>query len=188
MKYILYYSNYCKHCEKILTLLAKTKIKNSIHFLNIDNRINENGKVYIVLSNGKKLLLPSIVKEVPSLILLHQGNIVLEGESILDYFKDEIQKNQQKTHKINSEPLAFSLTEMDGMSDNYSYLDMSHEELSAKGSGGTRIMHSFVSLEENHSKIETPPDNYEPNKVGEVNLEKLQLQRNSEIPKQLQRT
>lgn len=187
MKYILYYSNYCKHCEKILTLLAKTTLKDSIHFLNIDNRITENGKVFIVLSNGKKLLLPSIVKEVPSLILLHQGNIVLEGESILGYFKDELQKIQTKTREINSAPMAFSLTEMDGMSDTYSYLDMTDEDLSAKGNGGTRIMHNYASLDY-HSKIETPPDNYEPNKVGEVNLEQLQSQRNSEIPKQIQRT
>ena len=187
MKYILYYSNYCQHCENILSLLAKTKLKDSIHFLNIDNRITENGKIHIVLSNGKKLLLPDIVKEVPSLILLHQGNIVLEGKKILNYFKDEINKQNKQTNNIPSEPSAFSLTEMDGMSDNYSYLDMSHEELSAKGSGGTRIMHNFVGLD-HASKIETPPDTYEPNKIGDVSLEQLQNQRNSEIPKQIQRT
>ena len=76
---------------------------------------------------------------------------------------------------------------MDGMSDNYSYLDMSSDELSAKGSGGMRILHSFTSLD-TIDKIETPPDDYEPNKVGPSDMEKIQQLRNNEIPKQLQRT
>ena len=79
------------------------------------------------------------------------------------------------------------MDEMNGMSDGYSYLDMTSDQMSAKGDGGTRIMHSFASLQ-GETKIETPPDNYEPNKIGDVSLETLQQQRNSEIPKQLQRT
>jgi len=56
--------------------------------------------------------------------------------------------------------------------------------MTAKGDGGTRIMHSFASLQ-GQSTIETPPDNYEPNKVGDVNLETLQEKRNAEIPRQM---
>jgi hypothetical protein len=181
MKYILYYSNFCKHCENILSILSKSQLKDSIYFVNIDNRVVENGKMCILLQNGKKLVLPKSVKEVPSLILLHQGNIVLEGKQILDYFKDALKKEESY------EPLAFSMDEMNGMSDGYSYLDMTSDQMSAKGDGGTRIMHSFASLQ-GETKIETPPDNYEPNKVGDVSLETLQQQRNAEIPKQLQRT
>ena len=113
MKYILYYSNFCKHCENILSILSKSQLKDSIYFVNIDNRVLENGKMCILLQNGKKLVLPKSVKEVPSLILLHQGNIVLEGKQILDYFKDALKK--EETY----EPLAFSIDEMNGMSDGY---------------------------------------------------------------------
>ena len=67
-----------------------------------------------------------------------------------------------------------------GLSDNYSYLDMSAEELSAKGDGGLRMMHSYTGWSENQS-IATPPENYVPNKVGNVDMGKLQEQRNSEI-------
>ena len=50
------------------------------------------------------------------------------------------------------------------------------DELSAKGQGGLRQMHSFVTL--NHDdKIYTPDDDYEPDKVGEVDLGKLQAKR-----------
>ena len=81
----------------------------------------------------------------------------------------------------NIEPLAFSLTEMGTcMSDTYSYWDQSSDELSAKGGGGLRQMHSFVTL--NHDdKIYTPEDDYEPDKVGEVDLGKLQEEREKEI-------
>ena len=81
----------------------------------------------------------------------------------------------------NIEPIAFSFTEVDTcMSDSYSYWDQTSDELSAKGQGGLRQMHSFVTL--NHEdKIYTPEDDYEPDKVGEVDLGKLQLQRENDI-------
>ena len=81
----------------------------------------------------------------------------------------------------NLEPLAFSGSEMGTcMSDSYSYLDQSSDEMNAKGEGGLRQMHSFVTL--NHDdKIYTPEDDYEPDKVGEVDLGKLQAEREQEI-------
>ena len=41
-------------------------------------------------------------------------------------------------------------------------------------------MYSFVKLNQNNS-IETPPEDYEPDKVGEVDMGKLQAQRDAEI-------
>ena len=35
------------------------------------------------------------------------------------------------------------------MSDSYSYLDQSPDEMNAKGEGGLRQMHSFVKLKQN---------------------------------------
>ena len=66
------------------------------------------------------------------------------------------------------------------MSDNYSYLDQTSSDLSAKGNGGTRQMHSFVKLN-NNNKIETPPEDYIPDKIGEVDLGKIQQQRQKDI-------
>ena len=79
------------------------------------------------------------------------------------------------------EPLAFSMFEMGtSMSDTYSYLDQSPDEMNAKGEGGLRQMHSFVKLNHNDS-IETPPEDYEPDKVGQVDMGKLQAAREAEI-------
>lgn len=80
----------------------------------------------------------------------------------------------------NMEPLAFSTTEMGSLSDNYSYLDMSPTDLSAKGNGGLRMMHSYSGIMDNQ-KIETPEDDYEPDKIGEVDLGKIQSQREADV-------
>ena len=68
------------------------------------------------------------------------------------------------------------------MSDHYSFLDQNVEDLSAKGNGGLRQLRNNVRLE-NIDNIETPPDDYVPNKIGEVSMEKLQNERNRDITK-----
>ena len=65
-------------------------------------------------------------------------------------------------------------------SDNYSFLDQSADELSAKGNGGMRQLYNYATIDL-VDKIETPPDNYTPDKVGSVSLEQLQQKRNSDI-------
>ena len=56
-------------------------------------------------------------------------------------------KKITRENKINGgEPLAFSNYEMGAtLSDNYSYLDQNSDELSTKGEGGLRQMHSFAT-------------------------------------------
>ena len=66
------------------------------------------------------------------------------------------------------------------MSDNYSYLDQTSDEMTAKGNGGMRQMHNFVKLNQN-DKIDTPDEDYEPDKVGQVDLGKIQAQRETDI-------
>ena len=87
---------------------------------------------------------------------------------------------------FNGEPNAFSLgRESMGSgfgvaSDNYSFLDQSADELSAKGNGGMRQLYNYATIDF-VDKIETPPDTYSPDKVGSVSLEQLQQKRQSEI-------
>jgi hypothetical protein len=66
------------------------------------------------------------------------------------------------------------------VSDNYSFLDQSADALQAKGDGGLRQMHHYATLE-NSDKINTPEDKYQPDKIGQVSVEKLQQSRNSQI-------
>jgi len=184
MSSILYYSEYCQHCKNLLRLLSKTKTKNQLHFICIDVREKQaNGETHIILDNNQKLLLPNTVKIVPSLLLLNKGNIVLGGmEKVMEYLKPQQEVEKKIATNNNMEPMAFSTSEMGTLqSDNFSYLDLSAEDLSAKGNGGLRMMHNYSSINNSYQKIETPEDDYEPDKIGEVDLGKIQSDREKDI-------
>lgn len=183
MSLALYYSKYCKHCKELLLQLSRTQIKKDIHFICIDQRETiKDGSVHIILSNGQKLLMPPNITTVPSILLLHHGNRVLAGmASILQYLKPSQKRANDAATSFNGEPLAFSMSEMgDSLSDTYSYLDMSAEELSAKGNGGLRIMHNYMLLDQ-HQTIATPPDDYVPDKMGTVDMSKIIEKREKDI-------
>ena len=49
-----------------------------------------------------------------------------------------------------------------------------------QGGGGLRIIHNYVTLDDTCT-IETPPENYVPDKIGEIDLGKVQQARNAEM-------
>ena len=60
---------------------------------------------------------------------------------------------------------------------------MSPDELSAKGKGGQRQMHNYVTANQETGYIQTPPDNYRPDKIGEgMTIDQIQQQRNVDVP------
>ena len=181
MSCVLYYSKYCDNCKKLLYQLGKTDLQKNIHFLSVDKRIQRGEKVYIILENGNEIFMPSNIISVPTLLLLNKGNKILVGKDVLNFFKPQISGEKALVTKNNMEPLAFSMFEMGtSMSDCYSYLDQTNDEMNAKGNGGLRQMHSFVKLNHN-DKIETPPEDYIPDKVGQVDMGKLQEEREKDI-------
>ena len=189
MSSILYYSKFCEHSNKLLQTLSKTTQKD-IHFICIDKRVKDtNNKMFIVLENGQKIVMPENVNRVPALLLLNQNYQVLYGEAILNHLKPKQEVEVRKATQNNMEPMAFSFGSggfSDIVSDAYSFLDQGSEELQAKGNGGMRQMHNYVDL--NYSdKISTPNDEQEykgANKIsGELTIEQLQQQRDSELQK-----
>jgi len=181
MSRVLYYSNFCSHCKNILTKLSNTKIKSDIHFLCIDKRFKIEDKVYLMLENGEKILLPSVVTKVPALMLLYKKNELLFGDDIHKHFDMVIQT--ESVEKMGDprvsemEPQSFSMNDVGFVkSDLYSFLDMSSEELAAKGNGGMRNMYNYGTLNSNE-KIFTPPEDYKPNKVDESEIQKYQEER-----------
>jgi len=185
MTAVLYYSNYCEYCKELLLKLSRTKTRDNMHFICIDKRSkHKDGTVHVILENGQRLLLPPSVVKVPAILLLHHGNRVIDGlREIYNYLNPGEVKINDQAMQMNGEPLAFSMNEMgSGLSDTYSYLDMTAEELSAKGSGGLRMLHNYTTIKQNQS-IATPPEDYVPNKVGNVDLGKLQQQRSFDVAK-----
>ena len=185
MSSILYYSNYCSNCTKLLQILSKSQIKEELHFLSIDKRKKgADGALYLVLENGQEMLMPPQITKVPALLLLNHGHHVLFGDQIYQHLQPRENSFSQKATNFNGEPMAFSLAggSMGISSDSYSFLDQSSEDLSAKGDGGLRQLHHYASLNSDQ-RIEAPPEDYVPDKIGKqgITLEELQQKRNAQV-------
>lgn len=188
MSSIIYYSNFCDHSKKLLQGLSKSQVCKDIHFICIDNRIRENGKVFIQLQNGQKIVMPENVTKVPALLLINQNYKILYGEEINNHFRPRQDAITKQATNNNLEPMAFSLGGCGGfggiVSDQYSFLDMDSDSLTAKGNGGVRQMHNYVNLDYS-DKISAAGDDVSGAKnsgrmtAGEI--EKYQLERDKDM-------
>jgi hypothetical protein len=186
MSSVLYYSNFCNYSKTTIQQLNKIGVGKDVHFICIDKRVKQGNDVYIVLENGQKMIMPQIINRVPALLLLNNNYKILYGEHILENFKQSNDLNIKTATNNNLEPSAFSLgnSGFGIVSDNYSFLDMNPDDLSAKGNGGIRQMHSYVDLNFN-DQISTVADdaNYKAsNKMSaDITIEKIQKQREQDF-------
>lgn len=187
MSSIIYYSNFCEHSKRLLQGLAKTQVSKDIHFICIDNRIKENGKLFIQLPNGQKIIMPEHVTKVPALLLINQNYKILYGEEINNYFRPKQETITKQVTQNNLEPFAFSFggSGFSGIvSDQYSFLDMGAESLTAKGDGGVRQMHNYVTLDYIDT-ITNANDNGETSKnsgrMTESEIERFQKEREQDM-------
>jgi hypothetical protein len=168
--------------------LSKSQVCKDIHFICIDNRIRENGKVFIQLQNGQKIVMPENVTKVPALLLINQNYKILYGEEINNHFRPRQEAITKQVTNNNLEPTAFSLGGYGGfsgiVSDQYSFLDMDADSLTAKGNGGTRQMHNYVHLDYS-DRISAPEDDSSSAKnsgrMTASDIEKYQLERDKGI-------
>ena len=187
MSSILYYSNFCEKSKALLQRLAKGKVKEGIHYMCIDKRVKgETGAWYIVMEDGQQIILPPHVNRVPALLLLNQNHAVLYGDQITNHLKPLDAQHNNVATGFNGEPSPFSTgSEFMGgfgvMSDNFSFLDQSSEDLSAKGSGGLRQLYNYATIDFNDS-INCPAIEEKQARIGpDVTLEKLEKERNEQI-------
>jgi hypothetical protein len=188
MSSILYYSNFCEHSKKLLQTLSKSQVSKDLHFICIDKRTKgADNKIYIILENSQKIVMPENVTKVPALLLLNDNYAVLYGDAIYGHLKPKQEVINRQATSNNMEPMAFSLGGGGGfiVSDQYSFLDMDSEDLNAKGNGGMRQMHNYVPLTYSDA-ISTPSDDhdYKQGRSGddqEMTIEKLQKMREQEL-------
>ena len=189
MSSVLYYSNFCNYSKTTIQQLNKIGVGKDVHFICIDKRVKEGNNVYILLENGQKIIMPPQISRVPALLLLNKNYSILYGEDILENFKQSSDVNVKVATNNNMEPSAFALgnSGFGVVSDNYSFLDMNSDDLSAKGNGGIRQMHNYVDLNYNE-KISTMPDDSGSkgsNKMSsEITIEKIQKQREHDFQTQ----
>ena len=187
---ILYYSNYCKHCQKIIQFLSKGGLLESINAYCIDKRRKDSrtNQTMIILENGGEALLPPNIHSVPALLLTKKNYQVVLGDEIIQHFEPTMQKKIANANLGNGEPLGFSMNSFSSagsniVSEQFTYYNMTPEELSAKGRGGQRQMYNYVSASQDLDFIQTPPDTYKPDKLDEsVTLDQIQEQRNNDVP------
>lgn len=186
MSSILYYSNFCDKSKKILQTLAKSNIKEELHYLCIDKRVKgPTGSWYIVLENGENIIMPPQVNRVPALLLMKQGHQVLYGDQILAHLQPRDTAINMVATNNNGEPSPFSLNHdcIGGYgvaSDTFSFWDQTSDDLSAKGNGGMRQLYNYATIDSD-IRIDAPKEDYTPDKIGSVSLENLQQTRNTDI-------
>jgi hypothetical protein len=162
---VLYYSNNCKFCQKLLAHLAKIGVLEKYNFICIDRRsVDPNTRqVSITLDRGVKASLPPNVSRVPTLLLVNQKFTAVIGDEIYTYVNANVKQDPNNLAvKNGGEPIGYILSPSSGgvniISETYTMYNAPPEELSAKGTGGTRSMHNYVPVNRDPNSIPTPTD------------------------------
>jgi hypothetical protein len=187
---ILYYSNYCVYSKKVLQFIGKENLTSKMNCICIDRRIRDpnTGQIQIVLDTGKQLMMPPNVHSVPAMLLVKQNFSVILGEEIIQYLQPKVKQQNNLATQNNGEPMSYMFSPsnngMSIVSEQYTYYNMTPEELSAKGKGQNRQMYNYAAADHVVHAIQTPPDTYHPDKVStDTTLDTLQQKRNEEVSK-----
>tara|TARA_Y200000002_G_scaffold83245_1_gene66003 strand:+ start:7613 stop:8185 length:573 start_codon:yes stop_codon:yes gene_type:complete len=186
---ILYYSNYCKHSQKIVQTLVKHNLNTKISFICIDKRKRDprDNQMYIELEDGKKVILPPNIQHVPSLLLIKNNYQVIYGDKIITYFHSDMKESSSEIVKMNGEPMGYELNQSVGgtniISEKFTSYNMTAEDLGSKSKSNKRNMYNYVTIDQNVF-IETPPENYKPDKISsDITVDGLQQKRIDEMDK-----
>jgi len=185
----LYYSNYCKHSKKVLDFLSKSGITEKLNCICIDKRKRDpnTNQMFIQLDDGKQVLMPPNLSSVPALLLINKGYSLVLGSDIIQHYEPEVKKKLESANFGDGEPSSYTIQSSSGgsniVSEQFTFYNMSPDELSAKGTGGQRQLYNYVPVANSNNAINTPPDSYKPDKVSnEVTIDTLQQQRNADVP------
>lgn len=198
MDKVLYYSNLCVHSKNTISTITKQNLGNNLSFICIDNRTKDgDGKIYVTLENGNKILLPEHIQKVPALMFLNKNFQVVYGSEICTKLKESQTSAgpgphpQHGTHIQNQpasknapEPTGFSFGGGGGdiMSDTFSFWDSSSDDLETKGNAGLRQIHHYSTVDGSNCPVtqQTNSDTtYKPNKVSDSEYAAFENNRNN---------
>ena len=169
----------------MLHFIVKGNLSDKLNFLCIDKREKDvnNNQTYILLENGKRVVMPPNIQSVPALLLVKHGYRVLLGDDIIQHFQGAANlETKKKMMNQHIEPVGTSLGSGYVSSEQYTSFHLTPDELSAKGNGGRRQLYNYVSANEEIISIQTPPDTYQADKIDQdVTVDKLQQTRMDEI-------
>jgi hypothetical protein len=142
---IFYYSNYCKHSQKVLQCLVKANLTNEISFVCIDKRGRDpnTNQLFIITEGGERVLMPPNVHSVPAMLLVKEQYRVIYGDEILQNYESRIVNDKMTATNFNGEPMGYSLG----------------------GNGGAGALNSLTSSYSGRQSIITPPEEFTSNKI-----------------------
>lgn len=183
---IIFYSNFCNFSKTLLVQLATSSLHQSLDFACVDNIVVEEGKKKIVLDNGRKIILPTIVTQVPALLLLTTFKVYFGN----DIYRFLVQPHKHAESRIatqnNMDPIGMECSKsMSGVvSDNYSSFDLTADNLNTHGEGGMSQRHGYSYFDEEYQRIEPAPEDLNDRgsqRLPPVSVEDLQRQREMEL-------
>uniref|UniRef100_A0A6C0HZW8 Glutaredoxin domain-containing protein n=1 Tax=viral metagenome TaxID=1070528 RepID=A0A6C0HZW8_9ZZZZ len=183
---ILYYSNQCPNCKKILDYISKNGLIEQLNCICIDKRTVDpkTGQLYIQRDNGKFIMLPPNVHAVPALLIAKQNYKTIYAADIITYLEPVVSAKISRATVANGEPMAMQFTSnSDVSSDKYTYYNGRISDTMSNYS----IMNHMEQMQ-----ISTPAESYKSNKMvsdeGMQLMDSLQQQRNLDIKQQSQQT
>lgn len=191
---VLYYSTHCKYSQKVIQYITTTGLIEKISCICIDKRHRDhnNNNVLISLENGKKILLPPNIQNVPALLRVSKNHTVLFGDAqIVEYLGVEYGKQQLKSDilQTNGEPGGYAFNHAESgtfnniiSSEKFTNYNLTPEELNAKGTSASRELYNYVPATHEIKSIQAPPDTYKPDKVPNgMTLDSIQQKRDADI-------
>lgn len=148
---IIYYSKFCKSCDNILQYMSRNNLVDRFSFINVDKRSRhpQTNQIVVHLENGKSVVLPYAITNVPSLCLVNQKYRVLVGNEIIQHLEPLV-----KTNKYNATPNG----EPSAVTAEGNYADAHSLKSSEMGS----LSGSFSSVMPEHTQLQilTPPEDF----------------------------
>jgi hypothetical protein len=183
-KHQLFYSRHCKHSANLIDTIQKLGKEDEFIYISVDTRYKRENITYVQLPNGQSMPIPPMIHRVPTVLLI-PNNEILVGDQINEFIQPPAKNIEQANDQMNMEPNPYSITnETIGgfgvMSDNFSFLDSSIDELSAQGNGGQRQMYNYSGIEGIQGTIETPLETDGSDKM-KLSMDEIENQRNLEL-------
>ena len=153
---VFYYSNYCAHSKKVIEFLAKGGFTDSLSCICIDKRTRnpKTNQIIILLEGGQQTIMPPNISSVPALLLVNQKYKLVLGSDIIKHFEPQMKDKLASANFGNGEPLGYSIAAGSNIvSEQFTYYNMTPEELSAKGIGGRRQMYNYVPASQDSASI-----------------------------------
>lgn len=137
-KDIVFYSNYCLHCNNLLNKLSKTILHSKILYICVDDQ---------------KIKIPKIVTRVPSLYLVNDKKVLIENEIDIWVNSQVASFNNKNKQMELQKPISQQVTNMENMAPHPSQ---------------DHTQHNLVQPPANSQPQQPPQSNQEPQPNGDV--------------------